>query len=92
MSSGFKLKLQLVLDHSQLLDNLQHLKMVLLYLQVHGFLSLSLLYHASLPHLFVVATEPRGLTVIYLNSTALEVTWEPPLCDYGIRRGYIVSQ
>ena len=46
----------------------------------------------QLPHLFVVPTEPRGLTVMYLNSTALEVTWEPPLCDYGTRQGYTVSQ
>ena len=41
--------------------------------------------------LSLVPTEPHGLTVTYLNSTALEVTWEPPLCDYGIRQGYIVS-
>ena len=41
------------------------------------------------PHL--VPTEPRDLTVTYLNSTALEVTWQNPLCDYGVRRGYTVS-
>ena len=35
--------------------------------------------------------EPRELTVMYLNSTALELTWQHPLCDYGIRRGYTVS-
>ena len=28
---------------------------------------------------------------MYLNSSALEVTWEHPICDYGIRRGYTVS-
>ena len=41
--------------------------------------------------LYLVPTEPRGLTVMHLNSTSLEVTWEHPLCDYGIRRGYTVS-
>jgi len=38
-----------------------------------------------------VPTTPRELTVLYLNSTALEITWEHPLCDYGVRRGYTVS-
>jgi len=38
-----------------------------------------------------VPTEPRELTVTYLNSTALEVTWQNPRCDYGIRRGYTVT-
>ena len=38
-----------------------------------------------------VPTEPRELTVMYLNSTELEITWQNPLCDYGVRRGYNVS-
>ena len=55
------------------------------------------LYFKWVQHAFnnllpLVPTEPRRLTVMYLNSTSLEVTWEHPLCDYGIRRGYTVSQ
>ena len=39
----------------------------------------------------VVPTEPRDLTVMFINSTALDITWEEPLCDYGIRTKYTVS-
>ena len=45
--------------------------------------------YSHAPHL--VPTEPRELTISYLNSTALEVTWQNPLCGYGVRRGYTVS-
>ena len=50
--------------------------------------------HFNVPYqlLPLVPTEPRELTIMYLNSTALEVTWQHPLCDYGIRRGYTVSR
>ncbi len=36
------------------------------------------------------STEPRNLVVMYTSSTSLRITWEPPLCDYGIRTGYTV--
>ena len=39
---------------------------------------------------FTAPTEPRNLTVMYINSTALYITWQPPLCHYGIITGYTV--
>lgn len=34
---------------------------------------------------------PENLLVEYNGSMSLVVTWDPPLCDYGIRTSYNVS-
>ena len=44
---------------------------------------------------FAVSTPPQDLVAEYVNmedmsSTALQLTWTPPLCDYGNRTGYTV--
>ena len=47
-----------------------------------------MLVHFLLQLSCIVPTAPRDLTVEYLSSTSLEVTWTHPQCDYGIRTGY----
>ena len=46
--------------------------------------------HIHSLYMSAVPTPPRNLTVTYTSSTALLVTWEPPLCDYGNRTRYTV--
>ena len=38
-----------------------------------------------------VPAMPENLLVKYNGSMSLVVTWDPPLCDYGIRTSYNVS-
>ena len=38
-----------------------------------------------------VPSMPENLLVEYNGSMSLVVTWDPPLCGYGIRTSYIVS-
>ena len=45
--------------------------------------------------LTIVSTPPRSLIAEYASmettsSTALQLTWDHPLCDYGVRTGYTV--
>lgn len=42
-----------------------------------------------------VSTPPRDLVAEYvsiedMSSTALQLMWTPPLCDYGVKTGYTV--
>jgi hypothetical protein len=39
-----------------------------------------------------VPSAPRSLTVVASSSTSLQVTWEQPLCEYGILVNYTVSK
>ena len=43
----------------------------------------------------IVSTPPRNVIAEYASmettsSTALQLTWDHPLCDYGVRTGYTV--
>ena len=35
-------------------------------------------------------TATRDVLLVNTSSTSLHLTWEPPICDNGIRTGYIV--
>ena len=39
-----------------------------------------------------VPSVPRNLTVVASSSTSLQVTWEHPLCEYGVLVNYIMSK
>lgn len=45
----------------------------------------------SLCSLHTEPSEPLSLTVEYITSTSLNVTWQRPLCEYGVITNYTVS-
>ena len=52
------------------------------------------IYHPTYDKVFdylAVPAMPESLLVEYNGSMSLVVTWNPPLCDYGIRTSYNVS-
>ena len=95
MSLEFKQKLQLDWDLSQnrgasVLQNLVSHKCTLSHTKLIKFTYIGLIsYHTRF--IYTVPTEPRDLTVQYLNSLSLEITWNHPLCGYGARTNYTVS-
>ena len=42
-------------------------------------------------YILTAATAPMSLSVMNTSTSVLDITWGVPLCDNGIRTGYIVS-
>ena len=49
-------------------------------------------FHTPLFCVYTVPSAPCNLTVVANSSTSLQVTWEHPLCEYGILINYTVSK
>ena len=67
--------------------HLVQVKMVRSSLLCHSLSIIPLLYFAH-----TVPNEPRNLTVVASSSTSLQLTWERPLCEYGVIVNYTVSK
>ena len=47
--------------------------------------------NCTIYYILTAATAPMSLSVMNTSSSVLDITWGVPLCDNGIRTGYIVS-
>ena len=66
--------------HLLLLDSLH-------YKEVHATLTVLYITHCML----TAATAPMSVSVTNTSSSVLAITWDVPLCDNGVRTGYMVS-
>ena len=59
-----------------------------------GKIFTALLFIIYIPKFYThtVPSEPRNLTVVASSSTSLQLTWEHPLCEYGVIVNYTVSK
>ena len=90
MSSVCKLKLKQEQETFHQQHHFRHLKLVKsLKTFIYNGLAISFIITSFVT--YTVPTMPQDLLVQYISSTALKVTWNHPLCDYGIRTQYNVS-